>query len=126
LRPKFGEDLMSEVSQDDKTMGMIAHLSAIVTGFIGPLVIWLINKDKADKEWLVTESKEALNFNITLAIAYFGLTVLAIVTLGIAGLITGPLMLIIWVVSIVLFIVAGLKAKDGISYRYPFAIRLIK
>lgn len=117
---------MSEVSQDDKTMGMIAHLSAIVTGFIGPLVIWLINKDKEDKGWLVTESKEALNFNITLAIAYFGLTVLSIVTLGIAAIITGPLILIIWVVSIVLFIIAGLKAKDGISYRYPFAIRLIK
>jgi len=117
---------MSEVSQDDKTMGMIAHLSAIVTGFIGPLVIWLINKDKEDKQWLVTESKEALNFNITLAIIYFALTVLGIVTLGMAGIITGPLMLIIWVVSIVLFIVAGLKAKDGVSYRYPFAFRLIK
>ncbi len=117
---------MSEVNQDDKTMGMLAHLSAIVTGFIGPLVIWLINKDKADKEWLIAESKEALNFNITLAIAYFALTILAIVTLGIAAIVTGPLMLIIWVVSIILFIVAGLKAKDGISYRYPFAIRLVK
>lgn len=117
---------MSDVSQDDKTMGMLAHLSAIVTGFVGPLVIWLVNKDKADKEWLIAESKEALNFNITLAIAYFALMILAIVTFGIAAIITGPLMFLIWVASIVLFIVAGLKAKDGISYRYPFAIRLIK
>ena len=56
---------MSEVSQDDKTMGMIAHLSGIVTGFIGPLVIWLINKDKSDKAWVIEEAKEALNFQIT-------------------------------------------------------------
>ena len=117
---------MSDVSQDDKTMAMIAQLSGILAGFIGPLVIWLINKDKTDKDWLITEAKEALNFNITLAIVYVGLTILTMVTLGIAGLLTGPLMLLIWIASIVLFIMAGMKNNNGESYRYPFAIRLIK
>lgn len=117
---------MNEVSQDDKTMAMISHLSGILIGFIGPLVIWLINKDKADKSWLIEQSKEALNFNITLAITYIGLTILTIVTFGIAGLLTGPLMLLIWVASLVLFIVAGIKANEGGSYRYPVTLRLIK
>ena len=43
---------MTGVSQDDKTMAMISHLSGIVAGFIGPLIIWLINKEKTDKAWL--------------------------------------------------------------------------
>jgi uncharacterized Tic20 family protein len=30
------------------------------------------------------------------------------------------------VVNIVFCILAALKAKEGIAYRYPFAIRLIK
>lgn len=117
---------MSEVAQEDKTMAMINHLSGILIGFIGPLVIWLINKDKADKSWLTEQAKEALNFNITLAIAYIGLTILTVVTLGIAGLVTGPLMLLIWVASIILFIMAGMKANEGVSYRYPMTLRLIK
>lgn len=111
---------MSEVSQDDKTMGMIAHLSGIVTGFIGPLVIWLINKDKSDKAWLIEEAKEALNFQITVLIAMF---VSGALTLILIGLLLIP---IVAIAALVLAIMAGLKANSGESYRYPFAIRLIK
>ena len=111
---------MSEVSQDDKTMGMIAHLSGIVTGFIGPLVIWLINKDKSDKAWVIEEAKEALNFQITVLIAMF---VCGALTLILIGLFLIP---IVAIAALVLAIMAGLKANSGESYRYPFAIRLIK
>ena len=34
-----------EPDKDSKTMGMLAHLLTIFTGFIGPLVIWLMKKD---------------------------------------------------------------------------------
>ena len=111
---------MSEVSQDDKTMGMIAHLSGIVTGFLGPLVIWLINKDKADKEWVTTEAKEALNFQITIAIAMAVSIALMIVLIGML------LVPVVAIAALVLAIMAGLKANSGESYRYPFTIRLIK
>ena len=71
---------MSEAaSQDDRTMAMIGHLSGIVAGFIGPLIIWLINKEKTDKVWLNDQAKEALNFQITLLIAYFVSGILTLV-----------------------------------------------
>ena len=39
----------------------------------------------------------------------------------------GPLIsLAAWVVSVIFSIIAGLKANEGVAYRYPFAIRLIK
>ncbi|KAB8318527.1 DUF4870 domain-containing protein [Tolypothrix campylonemoides VB511288] len=114
------------VSQDDRTVALLTHLSGIILGFIVPLIVWLINKDKPEKEFLVDQSKEALNFNLTLFGIYVALWILTVVTLGIAGLLTGPLMLLLWLVSLVLFIVAGVKANGGERYRYPVAVRLIK
>ena len=111
---------MSEVSQDDKTMGMIAHLSGIVAGFIGPLVIWLINKDKTDKDWLIGQAKEALNFQITVVIAMIIAIVLMFVLIGML------LVPLIAIGNLVLCIMAGMKANSGEDYRYPFALRLIK
>ena len=111
---------MSEVTQDDKTMALIGHISGIVAGFIGPLVIWLINKDKTEKEWLNGQAKEALNFQITILIAYFVCGVLTLVLIGFL------LMFAVWVANLVLCIMAGMKANEGADYRYPFALRLIK
>ena len=101
-------------------MAMIGHLSGIVAGFIGPLIIWLINKDKADKGWLNGQAKEALNFQITMCIGWLAASVLSVVLIG---LILFPILLI---ANIILCIMAGMKANEGVDYRYPFAIRLIK
>jgi hypothetical protein len=101
-------------------MAMIGHLSGIVAGFIGPLIIWLINKDKTDKGWLNGQAKEALNFQITIFIAYCVAGVLTIVLIGML------LVPVIFIGNLVLCIMAGMKANEGVDYRYPFAIRLIK
>lgn len=111
---------MSEVSQEDKTMALIGHISGIVAGFIGPLIIWLINKDKTGKEWLNGQAKEALNFQITVAIAW-------IIAIALSVLLIGFLLYpVILIGNIILCIMAGMKANEGVDYRYPFAIRLIK
>ncbi|MED5431273.1 MAG: DUF4870 domain-containing protein, partial [Pseudomonadota bacterium] len=34
-----------------------------------------------------------------------------------------PVLFIFWVVMV---IIAGLKANEGVAYRYPFTLRLIK
>lgn len=111
---------MSDVSQDDKTMAMIGHISGIVAGFIGPLVIWLINKDKAEKGWLNDQAKEALNFQITVLLAWIVAVVLSFLLIGFL------LYPVIMIGNIVLCIMAGLKANEGVDYRYPFALRLVK
>ncbi len=107
-------------SDDDLNMAMLAHLLAIVLGFLGPLVIWLMNKDKSDKDFVNDQAKEALNFQITLLIGYAVSFVLSFIVIGVF------LMLILMLVSLVLSILAGLAAKKGEAYRYPFAVRLIK
>ncbi|MGJ4730821.1 DUF4870 domain-containing protein [Luteimonas sp. SDU101] len=106
-------------SQDDRTIAMLTHLSGIILGFIVPLVVWLINKDKSDRGFLISQSKEALNFQITLLFGYIIGMVLSIILIG------ALLNFLLWIVCIIFSVIAGLAANRGENYRYPFAIRLI-
>ena len=107
-------------SEDQKTLALITHLSGIVLGFIVPLIIWLINKDQADKGFINDQAKEALNFQITLLFVYVVGIVLSIILIG------ALINMVAWVACVVLSIIAGIRAQKGEAYRYPFAIRLIK
>ncbi len=120
--PSFPPAVDDSASQDDRTMAMLTHLSGILLGFIVPLIIWLVNKDNPSKGFLNDQSREALNFQITVLIAMIASWILAVVTLGLLFFVP----VIVAIVNLVLCIIAGLKAKDGIAYRYPFALRLIK
>jgi uncharacterized Tic20 family protein len=111
---------MNDVSQENKTMAMLAHLLGILTGFIASLVIWLINKDKADMAFATDQAKEALNFQITMAIGWIAASCL---TLVLIGFLLYPVLLI---VNLIFCIMAGMKANEGVAYRYPFALRLVK
>ena len=123
-------EISSGVSQDDKTMGMLAHLTALVS--IGPLIIWLMNKDKPDKEFVNTEAKEALNFVITIWIVMIGAmivsTILAFIpVLGwIASILIWLALMAVGLGGVVFIIIAAMKANEGVNYRYPVNIRLVK
>jgi uncharacterized protein len=112
---------------EDRQWASFAHLGGIL-GFLPSLIIWLIFKDRG--AFTNSEAKEALNFQITAAIAYFALliltTILSVVTFGIFGLLAPLLYLALWAAVIVFSILGFLKAKDGFPYRYPVALRLIK
>jgi len=104
-------------SAESRTLGMLAHLLGIM-GFLGPLIIWLIKKD--EDPFLDEQGKESLNFQLTMLIA---LIISGLSTLICIGFITTPALVI---ADIVLCIMAGMKANEGISYRYPLTIRFIK
>ena len=111
-------------SADDRQWGMFAHLSAlsgVVIPFgniIGPLVVWQVKKDTLPVA--ADQGKEALNFNITMLIAAF---IGFLLTFILIGLVLLPLIGIAWLVFTIL---AGIKANEGVAYRYPYALRLIK
>ena len=105
------------ISQDEKTMALLAHLGGIFFGFIPALVIWLIKKDES--AFVAEQAKEALNFQITVMLGFVISFILIFIVIGI---------FLIWalvIANLVLCIVAGVKANSGVSYRYPLAIRLI-
>ena len=109
---------------EDRQWASFAHLGGIL-GFLPSLIIWLVFKDRG--RFTDVEAKEALNFQITVTIAYVVLyvlgTILLIVFIGVLFyLLAGA----VWVINIIFSILGFLKAKDGVAYRYPFALRLIK
>ncbi len=134
--PPPNESLAGAPPAGERQWAMFAHLSAllgaILTGalgggwgcFIGPLVIWLIKKDTMP--FVNDQGKEALNFNITVAIAAVVLFLITVMTLGIGLIIAIPLGLIIGIGWLVFTIIAASKASDGVLYRYPFTLRLVK
>ena len=111
-------------SQDERTWGMLAHLSAfagfiVPLGFvIGPLVVWLIKRDQS--AFVADQGKEALNFNISVLMA---LAVCGALVFIFIGILLGVALFIFW---LAVTIIAGIKASEGIRYRYPFALRLVK
>jgi len=113
-----GQGQPAPASQDSRNMAMLAHLLGIISGFIGPLIIWLIKKDQ--DPYIDYHGKEALNFTITLFILHLICFVLWIILIGVV------LSILLWLGSIVLFVLAGLAAGRGEYYRYPFAIRFLK
>jgi uncharacterized Tic20 family protein len=103
---------------DRKLWGMLAHLGGIVLGFIAPLIVWAMYKDR--DEFLKDQSTEALNFQITILIAYVASMVLTFIFIGILT------SLATFVINIVFCIIGGMAANRGERYRYPFALRLVK
>lgn len=112
------------LSKDEKTWGMIAHLSALsgwigipFGGILGPLVVYFVKKDESP--FVRDHAKEAMNFGISIFIYAL---VAALLILVFIGMLLLPALI---VVSIVLNIMAGLKANEGRTYKYPFTIRFI-
>ena len=79
--------------------------------------MWLIKKDTMP--FVNDQGKEALNFNITMAIAAIVCWILVFILIGFLLL---PILVIFWLVFVV---IATIKANEGTTYRYPFALRLI-
>jgi uncharacterized Tic20 family protein len=112
------------VNNDARMWAMLCHLSALA-GFIvpfgsiiGPLIIWLIKKD--DMPIVDIQGKKALNFQITMAIAYL---VCFILIFAVIGLILMP---IVAIFSFVMVVIASVKANDGKEFNYPLSLNLIK
>ena len=117
--------LSPQTSKDEQNWAMICHLSALA-GFvipfgniIGPLIAWQMKKDTMP---LVDQhGKEALNFQITVAIAALISIALMLVIIGVF------LLFVVAIGGLVMTIIAGIKVSNGeLNYKYPFALRLIK
>ena len=108
-----------------------AILGAVVTGhifgigcFLGPLIIWLIKRDTMP--FVADQGKEALNFNITLAIVGAALFLLILLTFGIGLILAIPAGAVVAVGWLVFTVIAAIKASEGVAYRYPITLRLVK
>ncbi len=89
-----------------------------ILNIVAPLVLWLIKKDTMP--FVNDQGKEVLNFQITVSIAMLAcfLTFWLFIPILIAVAIA--------IAALVFIIIGAIKANEGVAYRFPFTLRLIK
>ena len=103
---------------DQRMWAMLAHLGGIILYFIPALVVWLMHKERG--YFVERQSKEALNFQLMLLIAYVVGWITTFIFIGFLILAVAGIM------SLIFSIIAGIAANKGEDYRYPVSIRFIK
>lgn len=102
---------------DEKLWATLIHIGGIIFGFLPALIGYLVLKDKGP--FIRGHSATALNFQITLLIAYVVGTILTFIIIGVFILAAA------WVCAIVFGIIAAVKANQGQPYVYPIAIKFV-
>ncbi len=97
----------SGVTNDERNFAVLIHILSIVSSFLAPLILWLIKRDES--AFVDHHGKEALNFQITMFIAWSVTIVLVFVLIG---LLLIPVLLVI---QIVFPIMAGFRPPTATS-----------
>ena len=103
----------------ERNWAMLAHLLGLVPipfiAILGPLLVWLIKK--GGSSFIETNAKESASFQITILLALLISGWLCLFVIGFFMIVA------VLIADVVLVITAAVKAKNGESFRYPFALR---
>ncbi|MCG1010126.1 DUF4870 domain-containing protein [Salinicoccus sp. ID82-1] len=102
----------------DKALVMVSFIVSAFTAVVGPLLIWVLKKD--DDPVTAEALRNVANFGISYTIYMFIAWLSSFILIG---LIIGP---IITVLFYVFLIVGAIRANDGIMYKPPFTLDIIK
>jgi uncharacterized protein len=115
---QYGAGGQAPVSEsDEKTWGIISHITIPFFGFVGPLIGYLLYKDRSP--YLKEVTTEALNFSILYLIVQVAGSVLAFITFGLINLAA-------WIVALIFCIMGAMAASRREFYKYPINTRFIK
>ncbi|AOX66991.1 MULTISPECIES: DUF4870 domain-containing protein [unclassified Curtobacterium] len=104
--------------EDQRLWATLTHIGGIFFNFVAPLVAYLVLRDRGG--FIREHTRVALNFHITMAIAYVAAGLLTIVLIG------AVLLPVIGILTIIFGIMAAVAANRGQFYRYPLSIEFIK
>jgi len=147
------------LNKHHKNIATFIHLSTFTRffipfgNFIGPIVLWVTNKDRSD--FIDSNGKQAINFQLSILLYTFIIGLLTVpffvfkllgcfnfidfngfenlhISMGkpspllYLGGFLGVLAFIGFIIELVLIIVASLKAQNGEVYQYPLTINFLK
>lgn len=114
----------AEPGPDERQWAMLCHLSAmllyagLVGGIVVPLVIWLLKRE--GRPFVDDQGRETVNFQITIVLGLCLAFPLCFFIIGI------PIVVGLMLYHFIATIVAAVRSSEGVRYRYPFALRLIR
>ncbi|MDL9979417.1 DUF4870 domain-containing protein [Microbacterium sp. ASV49] len=118
-QPPYGGAAQQPMTpSDEKLWAILIQVGGLLFGFIPALIGYLVLKDRGP--FIRSYSATALNFQLTLLIAYVVGWVLSVVVIGFI------ILAAVWVVNIVFSIIAAVKANNGEWYTYPMSIPFVK
>jgi len=106
------ENKMESKMDGNTTYAALAHASALVASFLGPILFLVLADD--DDELAKQNAKNSLNFQIMVFIA---IVVSGALTAVLIGFLLVPLVIL---VDLILVLIATVKANGGEIYSYPF------
>ncbi len=106
-----------EVTKESTNIAVLTWIGTLFFAFIPPLIVYLLKKEDA---YIQDQSKEALNWSITVTIAYFISMILSFILIGFL------FMFAVGICHLVFCIMGAVGASKGNEFRVPFALRLIK
>jgi hypothetical protein len=119
-----GNDTARYWGMDERTFSMLLHLSSFmsmavpIAGIILPIVMWATNKN--DSQIIDAHGKNVINWMISLIIYLIVSGFLCLILIGI------PILLALFICSIVFTIMGAVKANNGQVWKYPMSIRFFK
>ena len=105
---------------DQRLWAVLSHVGSLLFPVLAPLIIWLMLRGRG--AFVDDQAKESLNFQIAVTIAAAVLGVVSVITLGIGAVLYLPL----GIAFLVFVIIASVRSSQGIRYRYPLTLRLIR
>ncbi|WP_372937161.1 DUF4870 domain-containing protein [Seonamhaeicola sp.] len=147
------------LTNHQKNIATFIHLSTFsrfiipLGNFIGPIILWVLNKDKS--EFIDKHGKQAINFQMSIllyAIIIGTLTIPLFIFKLFSGIdfidfhgfhdfhinigkpspllyiggFLGAFAVLAFILELVFIVIASLKARDGAYYNYPFTINFLK
>lgn len=119
-------------------LAFLTSWSAGIAGMLVALAVYFAKRD--DSAFAATHAREAFNFSLTMFLLACALVIVGgllvgatVLTLGLGAIVTLPAGLVLVLLAgavavswLVCSVIATFKALNGESYRYPFALRLVK
>ncbi len=119
-------EVICPIGRDEKNLAVMAHLLPLL-GFIFPgmsivipLIIWLLKRNSS--AYVEHHAREALNFQISVALLAALWVVLKLLLVGFLLL---PMIPIVIILVLILMVRAALKAGNSELYRYPLSLRFV-
>lgn len=108
---------LAKPSQDSRNLALLTWVGTLFMWFLPSLIMYLVKKDDA---YVHSQAKEALNWSITVLIGYVAGAILSLILIGALVIIA------VGMGHLVICILGAVRASEGVAFRAPFTIRLIK
>jgi uncharacterized protein len=109
---------------ESRQWAMAMHFSVLlgfvfpIAGLIVPILIWQLKKNELP--WLDIHGKHVANWIISKIIYLFVSALLCVVIIGV------PLLIALGICAVVFPIIGGIKASNGVAWKYPMAITFFR